>query len=77
MVVTRLDRVTRVPNWGLQVMGVALVLVMAQFVSEVHEELQWRASRVAAKIEAKIESNIASVETLKNAVLPAPTVTVI
>ena len=51
-----------------------MVLVVAQFVLEIHEELQWRANRVAAKIEATIESNIASVQTLRNAELPAPTV---
>ena len=74
MVVNEGNRVPRVPNWGLQVMGVAMVLVVAQFVLEVHEELQWRASRVAAKIEAQIESNIAGARTLRNAELPAPTV---
>lgn len=51
-----------------------MVLVVAQFVLELHEELEWRANRVAAKIEANIQSNIASVQTLKNGVLPAPTV---
>ena len=45
MVVNGVNGVKRVPNWGLPVMGIAMVLVVAQFVSEMHKELKWRADR--------------------------------